>query len=558
MRRADMAVDMRYPPELVEEYTAKGYWTGLTIKELLERNATDQPEKEAFVDRRGRVRWDRVNLSADRIALKFLELGLRKGDVIGVQLPNWSEFASAVGACGKMGAVFCQFSSEFRRREVEFILRFSGARALLIPAAFKGFDYPAMISELRPALPKLEHVFVVGDPVPPGMHSLREIVEAPLERRYPPGYLDRSAPDANDVMRLAFTSGTTGDPKCVVHTQNSTLTACALQMKSHHLGRDDAFLLFLPVGLNWGLFMVLQTFLAGAKLVMMDAFNAGEALRLIQAERVTYFPTAPTGLIALLNHPGLDRFDVKSLRLIATGGASCPIEVLRAVKERFPCRLIELYGMLEAGFQSWTLPEEDPEAVCGTVGKPLAEVESKILDDAGREVSSGTVGEIASRGPSVMVGYFENPEANAKSFTKDGWFLTGDLGVLDERGYLKIVGRKKDMIIRGGANIYPREIEEILFQHPKVLEVALIGIPDPYVGERACACIVPKAGESLGFEEVVGFLRGKIATYKLPERVEILSELPHTPTGKIQKPVLRERILKQFGLEPGSAAVGKS
>ncbi len=299
--------------------------------------------------------------------------------------------------------------------------------------------------------------------------------------------------------------------------------------------------------------MVLQAFLAGAKLVMMDAFGVGEALRLIQEERVTYFPTAPTGLIAMLNHPELDRFDLKSLRLIATGGASCPIEVLRAVKERFPCRLIELYGMLEAGFQSWTLPEEDPEAVCGTVGRPLAEVCSKIVDDAGNELPVGNVGEIASRGPTVMVGYFKNAGANAKSFTKDGWFLTGDLGVFDERGYLRIVGRKKDMIIRGGANIYPREIEEILFQHPKILEVAVIGIPDPYVGEKTCACIVPKPSESIGFEEIVGFLRGKIATYKLPERVEVLAELPHTPTGKIQKVILRERVLKQLGVESGSA-----
>ncbi|MBI4589871.1 MAG: AMP-binding protein [Candidatus Rokubacteria bacterium] len=553
-----MAVDMRYPPELVDEYTARGYWTNVTTKDLLERNATDRPEEEALVDRRVRVRWGQVNLAAERVALKLLESGFRKGDVIAIQLPNWVEFAYAVGACGKIGAVFCQFSSEFRRREVEFILGFSEARALIIPASFKGFDYPAMISELRPTLPKLEHIFVVGDPVPPGMHSFREIVETPLERRYPRGYLGRFAPDANEVMRLAFTSGTTGDPKCVVHTQNSTLASCALQMNYHHLGRDDVSLLFLPVGLNWGLFMVLQTFLAGGTLVMMEAFSAGEALRLIQEERVTYFPTAPTGLIAMLNHPDLDRFDLKSLRLIATGGASCPLEVLRAVKERFPCRLIELYGMLEAGFQSWTLPEEDPETVCGTVGKPLAEVQSHVVDDAGREVPPGNVGEIASRGPTVMAGYFKNPEANAKSFMKDGWFLTGDLGVLDERGYLRIVGRKKDMIIRGGANIYPREIEEVLFEHPKILEVAVIGIPDPYVGEKACACIVPKPGESISFEEIAGFLRGKIATYKLPERVEVLSELPHTPTGKIQKSILRERLLKQLDLEPGSAHEGKA
>jgi acyl-CoA synthetase (AMP-forming)/AMP-acid ligase II len=248
--------------------------------------------------------------------------------------------------------------------------------------------------------------------------------------------------------------------------------------------------------------------------------------------------------VALLAVEDPESFDLSSLEVIMTGGASCPIEVIRSVRQRLSCHLLEMYGMLEAGTQSQTRLSEDPEAVCGTVGRSQPGIDNKIVDDGGTDLPRGAVGEIWSRGPSVAIGYYRNPDANARSFSEGGWFHTGDQGVMDEQGYLRIVGRKREMLIRGGANIYPREIEEVLYQHPAVQDAAIVGLPDPRLGERVCACIVPKQGQSITFEEMVQFLRDKIATYKLPEFLEILSELPRTPTGKVQKGPLRDLVIQ--------------
>jgi fatty-acyl-CoA synthase/cyclohexanecarboxylate-CoA ligase/acyl-CoA synthetase len=231
---------------------------------------------------------------------------------------------------------------------------------------------------------------------------------------------------------------------------------------------------------------------------------------------------------------------------MTTGGASCPIEVIREVRARLPGHLIELYGMLECGFQSHTRIEDDPEEVCGLVGRPLRQMGIRVVGDDGRDCPPGIAGEILTYGPSVTIGYYNNFDANGRSFSADGWFATGDIGILDTRGYLKIIDRKKELIIRGGANIYPREIEEVLYQHPKVLEAAAVGVPDPRLGERVCACIVSRPGESLSFEELIAFLKDKIATYKLPEFLRLLDALPRTPTGKVQKGPLRDIVLERM------------
>jgi acyl-CoA synthetase (AMP-forming)/AMP-acid ligase II len=403
-----------------------------------------------------------------------------------------------------------------------------------------------MVRDLRPTLPELRHVMAVGEGVPADFFDLRGYLdsEAPLE--VSDSVLHTRRPHGEDLVRVAFTSGTTGDPKAVLHLHNTTNSAVRFANRGHGITSDSVVLVLLPAGLNWGLINILQGLEAGCTLIMLDVFDAVTAMHLIERERVTYFCCAPAHLVAMLNSTDLDRFDLGSLRIVVTGGASCPIEVIRAFRARLRGHLIELYGMLETGFQSWTRTTDDPEAVCGTCGPCIPEVQSKILDEQDHECLPGGVGEILSRGPSVTIGYYNNPDANARSFTDGGWFRTGDLGTFDAQGLLRIVGRKKEMIIRGGANIYPREIEEVLYQHPDIMDAAVIGIPDARLGERTCACIVPRPGRALGFADVVDFLRPKIATYKLPEVVEILRELPRTPTGKIQKDPLRAMILRKM------------
>jgi acyl-CoA synthetase (AMP-forming)/AMP-acid ligase II len=536
--------DPPLPLDRVAEFTKAGYWRDTTSNDELERQAKQNPEKFAIVDARGRLSYAEYYRRAQRLAAHFIGLGLTADDVIAIQLPNWSEFAIAINAAMLAGVPFCQFHSDFRSREVEFILRFTEASALIVPREFRGFDYLEMVAELRPKLPRLKHVLVVGDDVPAALFDLRTFLEAGENSGLSDEQLRRRRPHPNSLMRTAFTSGTTGDPKAVLHLHNTTNCAGWFLNEGQRITSDSVLLVFLPVGLNWGLFNVLQALFAGCTLVLQDIFRAEDTLAIIERERVTHFCCAPAHLVALVNAPALEQHDLSSLQVVMTGGASCPIEVIRAVRARLPCHLLEMYGMLEVGSQAHTTLEDDAEAVCGLVGKPLAQMGVIVVDDSGKECPPGATGEILTRGPSVMVGYYNNPEANARSLTADGWFHTGDLGVFNESGYLKIVGRKKELIIRGGANIHPREIEEVLYQHPKVRDAAVVGVPDDRLGERVCACIVPKSGESLSFGEMIDFLKPQIATYKLPEFLEILSDLPRTPTGKIQKTPLRDMVMR--------------
>ncbi|MBV9784921.1 MAG: AMP-binding protein [Acidisphaera sp.] len=529
--------------ERMREFTAAGYWRDSTLADELDQAAAAFPDKIAITDPRERIDYATYRRRARSLAAHFIGLGLTADDVVAIQLPNWSEFPVAVAASVLAGVPFCQLHSDFRLRELTFMLQFIGASTLIVPAGFRNFDYLAMVEVLRERLPMLRHVLVVGDAVPEACFDLRRFLSAapaevdlPAERR----------PHANALMRAAFTSGTTGDPKVVLHLHNTTNCAIRFLNRGQEVGADSVFLVFLPVGLNWGLFNVLQALFAHGTLVLQDVFNAEAALALIEREGVTHFCCAPAHLVGMLNVPDLARRDLGSLRHMMTGGASCPIEVIRAVRARLPGHLLEMYGMLECGTQAHTTIDDDPEAVCGTAGRPVPEMGIRVVDDAGRDCAVGEPGEVLTYGPGLTIGYYNNPEANARSFTGDGWFHTGDIGSFDERGCLRIVGRKKEMIIRGGANIYPRELEEVLYEHPAVLDAAVIGVPDERLGERVCACVVARPGESLTFDDVIGFLKGRIATYKLPEYVEFLQSLPRTPTGKVQKAPLRDSVLPRL------------
>jgi acyl-CoA synthetase (AMP-forming)/AMP-acid ligase II len=285
--------------------------------------------------------------------------------------------------------------------------------------------------------------------------------------------------------------------------------------------------------------------LAGARVVLMERFSADAALEIIERERVTYIPTAPASIVAMLNSAELGRRDLGSLRVVITGGASAAVETIKAFQAALPkARLIELYGMLETGFHAFTRLEDDPLKVNGTVGRCVPQMGLRIIDEAGRDMPHGEVGEIAAIGPSVHFGYLNNPDANRDSFTADGWFRTGDLGqFVDAEGNVRIAGRKKEIINRGGKKYFPREIEELLYQHPAILQVAIVGTPDPRLGEKNCLCAVLKPGAALSLEEVVAFLRGRVADYKLPEELVVLEALPMTPTGKIRRPELVKQVV---------------
>lgn len=540
-----MRFELGLSDELVERYTRAGHWTDETFHAILARRAAAHPDREALADARHRVTYGELLTRVERVAARLAALGVGPGDVVTIQLPNWVEFAYVFFALERLGAVANQIGPDFRSREVDYILRFSESRAFVCPATFKGFDYVHMIQELKPGLGDLKVVCVLGGGPREGIASLDEIVYG-ADR---PASLAPRSVGANDVLRVAFTSGTTGNPKAVVHTHNTTLSTCRTLNSDMEVTDRDVLLIYLPLGLNWGYLTLVQSVIAGARAVLLDRFSGRAALELMERERVTFIPTAPASIIAMLNEPDLSRFDLSSLRVVITGGASCPLETIRAFRARMPGHLIELYGMLETGFHSYTRLTDEPEAVAGTVGRAVSGMGLRLIDGQGRDVPPGSEGEIAAQGPSVHLGYYKNPAANAELFTADGWFRTGDLGQFDAAGNLKIVGRLKEMINRGGKKFFPREIEEILYTHPKILHAAIVGIPDPRLGERNCLCVVPRPGQGITLEEVVEFLRDQVATYKLPEMLEVFDELPFTPTGKIQRYVLVRRVLERKGAE---------
>lgn len=538
-----MSYQIMMEPTLAQSYKARGLWTGETFFQVLERQAKRYPDREAFADANSRITYGELKDKVERCAEFFRKIGIKRGDVVTIQLPNRIDFPIVFFALELIGAVANKVNPDFRARELEYILKFSNSSAYVCPKEFRNFDYVAMAKSLRQAVPKLSHIIVAGGAVD-GASDL----DAGLRDCPPISVADRVTVDPDEIFRMAFTSGTTGDPKCVLHSFNTSLYAAYLLNEDMKVTDKDVLLIWLPIGLNWGYITLMQSIMAGARGVLLERFSAKRALELIQEERVTYIPTAPASIVALLNEPELGKYDTSSLRVIITGGASAAIETIRDYQARMTGHLIELYGMLETGFHTYTRFTDDPEKVNGTIGRIVGAMELRIVDDAGNDVPYGEIGEICARGPSVHLGYHNNPSANAAVFFQEGWFRTGDLGrYVDQQGNVQITGRSKEIINRGGKKFFPREVEEILYTHPKILHAAMIGIPDRRLGERNCLCVVPKPQQILSLDEAIGFLKGQVADYKLPEMIEQFDVLPMTGTGKIRRHVLRALVTARTG-----------
>ncbi len=536
--------DTLLTPELIAEYTAAGYWEDSTLADVFRRNAQDLPGRVAYVDDRSQVTWGEVWQVSGEVASGLARRGVGRGDVVAVQLPNRVEFVFVLAAVVRLGAVFCQFPPDYRAREIEFILKFSEAHTVVVPDRFRGFDHTAMIDGIRGRLPRLVNTVAVTTGEPEVTLEAQAWVSLEQLRRDPdPGDPAPDRPsEANDVMRIAFTSGTTGEPKAVMHTANTTMYMTRRENQERGIGGDATVLVLLPVGLNAGFGSIVQVANAGARGVLMEKFSPTRLLDLVERHQVTSFLTAPTALLAILRDDSLGDRELSSLRFVQTGGSSTPMEVLREANERLGCPVIDLYGMLETGVTSCTDPEEPYQEWVGTVGRPYDFMHVRILDESDRDTAVGVEGEIVKSGPTICVGYYRNPDKNKESWTTDGWFRSGDRGHLDEAGRLTISGRSKDMIIHGGANIWPRELEEILVRHPDVADVAVVGIPDDYFGENTCACIIPRPGATVTLDGVIDFMKQDLAKYKLPQHLELFEAFPLGPTGKVLKRDLTDEV----------------
>jgi non-ribosomal peptide synthetase component E (peptide arylation enzyme) len=535
-------IEVPRPPSAqdIVKYRAKGWWKDQTFSQILETRSRETPDREAMSDARRHITYGQLWAEVQRFAEFLRRQGVQRGDVVTLQLPNRIEFPVVFFSLELIGAVANKISADFRAMEVEYILRFSRSKAYVSASQFKDFDYLAMIRELRPRLPELSVIICVDDVDAPDVVSFARVVHDTPEIDEANGF--HMSP--LDVMRMCFTSGTTGNPKGVLHCFNTTLCTCETFNRELAVTDRDVMLDYLPVGLNWGYMTLVQAAMAGARVVLMERFSADAALELIERERITYIPTAPASIVAMLNSPELAQRDLSSLRIVITGGASAAVETIKAFQAAVPsAKLIELYGMLETGFHSFTRLTDDPLKVNGTVGRCVDSMGLRMIDDDGNDVAFGEVGEIAAVGPSVHMGYLDNPAANRDSFTPDGWFRTGDLGqYADKEGNVRIAGRKKEIINRGGKKYFPREIEELLYQHPTIVQAAIVGAPDSRLGEKNCLCAIIKPGSSLTLAEVVSFLKGRVADYKLPEALVVMSDFPMTPTGKIRRPELVKRV----------------
>ncbi|MBI4334742.1 MAG: AMP-binding protein [Chloroflexi bacterium] len=535
-----MAKPTRYTPEMERDYLEKGYWIKTTFAEIWDRNARQFPDREAVVDSRNRLTWAQAKQWIDRLALGFLDMGFKRDELIVLQLPNSVELTLLRVACEKAGLLSLPIMRTFREKEVEYVLKYTQAKGIVTPVAFRDFDYVKMLDDIKGGLPDLRHIFTVGDTAPAGTTSIWQMVETPVEKEYPAGYLNRTGMPFNEFSLVFLTSGSTGFPKFVENPVCSI--TCREKWIVDHLKftQDDIFAIVSPTAGGANGRSYCSAPMVGAKIVNMEKWDAEDALKLIEREQVTIFPTVPAMLTMMLRVPNFSRYDLSSLKLIFSMGSVLPYNIGLEVEQKMGGKLIQNYSSIDCSVACMGGPDDPQDKRILTAGRPYAWAEVKLLDDNDREAPLGSVGEVLLRGPAGASGYFRDPEATWKAWSKDGWFRMGDLAKLDEEGYLTIVGRKKDMIIRGGQNIYPVEIENILVTHPKVLSIALVGMPDTVLGEKACAYIVPKEGQTFTFEEMVAFLKEKgIAGFKLPERLEVIDRMPMVAEGqKIDKKTL--------------------
>jgi fatty-acyl-CoA synthase len=528
-----------------------------TIGATLRRVAARFPRRDALVSRHQGVRWTYAELDAevDRLARGLLALGLHAGDRVGIWAPNLAEWTLTQFATARIGVILVNVNPAYRTSELTFALNQSGCRVLIAPRAFKTSDYAGMIESVRAELTSLERVVWIGEPAWEELLAGGAAID-------PARLAEREAGLApGDPINIQYTSGTTGAPKGATLSHRNILNNGYLVGQSCRYTERDRVCIPVPFYHCFGMVMGnLGAVTHGAAMVIPAAgFDPGETLAAVAAERCTSLYGVPTMFIAELDHPDFATFDLTSLRTGIMAGSPCPVEVMKRVIAQMHMGEVTIaYGMTETSPVSTQTAFDDPIAKrVGTVGRVHPHVEVKVADvsdPAAPPVARGATGELCTRGYSVMLGYWDQPERTADAIDADGWMHTGDLATMDDDGYLNIVGRIKDLVIRGGENVYPREVEEFLYTHPDVADVQVIGVPDAQYGEELMAWVIPRRGADLDADALRAFCRGRIAHFKVPRYVKLVDAFPMTVTGKVQKFRMREAAIAELGLEVARTA----
>jgi len=546
---------------------------GETIGRALDRAAARWAEREALVSPSHDVRWTWAELAqrVDALAAGLLALGLERGARIGVWSLNRPEWTLTQFAAARAGLVLVTINPAYRLSELEFALAKVGCAAIVTATAFKTSDYMAMLIALLPELataspgelhaarlPQLRAVIQIGGPACPGTIAFEAVAGMGGARHRDELAALGKALQFDDAVNIQFTSGTTGSPKGVTLTHHNILNNGYFVGRAMRLTEADRICIPVPLYHCFGMVMGnLAAVTCGAAMVYPgEGFDPLATLQTVERERCTALYGVPTMFIAELDHPDFATFDLTSLRTGIMAGAPCPIEVMRRVNDTMNMRDVTIaYGMTETSPVSFQSATDDPlERRVSTVGRIHPHVEVKVVDREGRIVPRGERGELCTRGYSVMLGYWDEPEKTAEVLDAAGWMHTGDIAIIDAEGYCNIVGRIKDMVIRGGDNLYPREIEEYLYRHPKIQDVQVFGVADARYGEELCAWIRVRSGETLTADEVRAFCQGQIAHNKIPRYVEFVDEFPMTVTGKIQKFLMRDAVEQRLGLKAAKTA----
>src|SRR5271157_370236 len=508
-------------------------------------------DREALVDRPAGRRWTYAELAADvdALALGLLEMGIAKGDRVGIWAPNCAEWTLTQYATAKIGAILVNINPAYRARELEFVLNQSGSTLLVAAEKLKTSDYAGMIAEVRPRCPELKTVVLLGSA------PWQALLET--GRRLDRGALDAIELDTDDPINIQYTSGTTGFPKGATLSHHNILNNGFFVGELCNYTEADRICIPVPFYHCFGMVMgnLAATSHGACMVIPAPAFDPVMTLQAVQAERCTSLYGVPTMFIAELSAPDFADYDLSSLRTGIMAGSPCPIEVMKQVIERMSMTEVSIcYGMTETSpVSTQTRADDSLDRRVSTVGRVGPHLEVKVIDpETGRTVPRGTPGELCTRGYSVMLGYWEQPDKTAEAVDAAHWMHTGDLAVMDAEGYLAITGRIKDMVIRGGENVYPREIEEFLYTHPDILDAQVIGVPDAKYGEELMVWVRLRAGApALTAESLREFCAGQLAHYKIPRYVHIVEEFPMTVTGKVRKVEMREHAVQLLGLDQG-------
>jgi len=538
-----------YKKKDAEKYTSRRWWSGLTFGDILDRAADIHPEKEAFVDRKTRLTYEEAREKTNKLAIGLIDLDIQPLDRVLIQLPNWNEFVFAYFALQKIGAIPVLLIDRYRQLEIDNLISLTGATSWIVAFRYKKTDYVPIINDILKENPEFKNIITVrGYKDHKPFSSLERLIEDAEMTEDNLARLTSRAPDPMQVAHMGPTGGTTGAPKIVPRTHNSLITGIEYCSKSWEQNNQDVNLIAGPIGhdLTFTKGFIGSIIMLG-KIIFLDSTDDKDICETIEKEKVTSIIWVPTLAQRMLQYRDLDKHDLSSLKKMHSAGGTSHPDLVKDVTKKLKMKFYNGYGGTE-GMTTITRTTDDLETICTTVGRPTCPYDTyKVIDKEGNDLPPNTQGELVLKGPGVFTGYYNNPKENKEALTKDGFFRTGDVVTIDEKGYIKLTGRIKEMINRGGESISATAIEKLINRHPDVAAVAVIPMPDLLMGERVCAYIQPKAGTQLSVNEIISFLKGqKASVLQLPERIEFIDAMLYTGAEKLDKKSLREDIEKKL------------